>query len=54
MFSVGAIKKTGEIIGKAFQTKEEAEEYLLALMEKEEFKQARIKNLQTGEDEVII
>ena len=54
MFSAGAIKKNGEVIGKAFSTKEEAEEFLLNLMEKEELKQARIRNLKTGEEERII
>jgi hypothetical protein len=54
MFSAGAIKSNGEIIGKAFSTKEEAEEFLLNLMETNELKQARIRNLATGEEEKII
>lgn len=54
MYSVGALKKNGEPIGKAFDTKEEAEEYLLALMEKEELKMARIRDLKTGLEERII
>lgn len=54
MFSAGAITKTGQVIGKAFQTKAEAEEFLLNLMETNELKQARIRNLTTGEEERII
>lgn len=53
-YSVGAIKKNGEVLGRAFETKAEAEEYLLTLMEKEELKQARIRNLMTGVEEKII
>jgi hypothetical protein len=53
-FSAGVITKTGQIFGKAFETKLEAENYILVLMEKEELKQARIRNLNTGEEEKII
>lgn len=53
MFSAGIIKKNGEIIGKAFSNKEEAENYILEFAEKEGIKQGRIKNLTTGEEEVI-
>ena len=54
MFSAGVITKTGQIYGKAFTTKEEAENYILDLMEKEDLKRARIKNLTTGEEDIII
>ena len=53
MYSAGAIKKNGDVVGKAFETKSEAEEYLLALAEKEEIKQGRIRNTATGETEII-
>jgi hypothetical protein len=54
MFSAGVITKTGQIYGKAFESKSEAEEYILSIMEKEELKQARIRNLTTGEEEKIV
>ena len=54
MYSAGVITKTGEIFGKAFETKGEAEEYILSLMEKQELKRARIKDLSTGLEEIII
>ena len=53
-FSAGVVTKTGEIQGRAFLTKEEAEEWILSIMEKEELKSARIRNLLTGEEERII
>ena len=53
-FSAGAVKINGEVMGRAFETKPEAEEYLLDLMEKFELKRARIRNLKTGKEEVII
>jgi len=54
MFSAGVITKTGEVRGRAFESKAEAEAYILDLAEKEGIKQGRIKNLATGEEEVII
>lgn len=54
MFSAGVITKSGEIKGRAFETKAEAEEFILALMEGEDLKSARIRNLTTGEEEKII
>lgn len=53
MYSAGVLKKNGEIIGKAFQSKEEAEAYILEMAEKEGIKQGRIRDLSTGEEEVI-
>ena len=50
---VGILKKNGDITGKAVESKEEADTYILELAEKEELKQARIRNIQTGEEEVI-
>jgi len=55
MFRVGIIKANGNPDGNTFDTKAEAESWLLAFMEKEpELRQARIKNLETGEVEKII
>jgi len=53
MFSVGIVTKTGQIIGKAFNNKAEAENYILETAEKEELKLARIRNTDTGEEERI-
>ena len=53
MYSAGVITKNGEVKGKAFDTKAEAEAYILDLAEKEGIKQGRIRNLTTGEEEVI-
>jgi len=53
MFSVGIVTKTGQIIGKAFENKAEAENYILDIAEKEEIKTARIRNTNTGEEERI-
>ena len=52
-FSAGVVTKTGEIQGRAFESKEEAEAYILDLADKIGIKQGRIRNLQTGEEEVI-
>ena len=53
MYSAGVLKINGEVIGKAFQSKDEAEAYILEIAEKEPIKQGRIRNLATGEEEVI-
>jgi hypothetical protein len=52
-YRVGIITKTGEPRGKAFEIKQEAEDYILDLAEKEGIKQARIKDLMTGIEESI-
>ena len=52
-FKAGAIIKTGEVKGKAFETRQEAEDYILDLAEKEGIKQGRIKDLNTGIEEII-
>ena len=52
-YHAGVTTKTGDIKGKAFSTKEEAENYILEMAEKEGIKQARIRNLTTGEQERI-
>jgi hypothetical protein len=53
MFSAGIITKAGQILGKAFETKEEAEDFILFVAEKEPIKLARIRNLITREEEPI-
>jgi len=53
-YTAGGVKKNGEVFGKAFETKAEAEEFILSIMEKEELKRARIKDLKTGIEEIII
>jgi len=52
-YSAGVITKTGEIQGRAFEDKSSAETYILDLAEKIGIKTGRIRNLQTGEEEVI-
>lgn len=54
MFRVGIIKQNGIPEAHNFETKQEAEEWLLGLMEKEELRQARLKDLASGEEERII
>jgi hypothetical protein len=53
MFHAGVITKKGEVKGRAFESKEEAEAYILDLAEKEGIKQGRIRNVNTGEEDVI-
>jgi len=53
-YSVGAVKINGDVIGKAFETKPEAEDYLLEIMSKAELKKARIRNILIGEEDIII
>jgi hypothetical protein len=52
-YHAGVILKTGEVKGRAFEDKSSAEAYILDLAEKEDIKQGRIRNLSTGEEEVI-
>jgi len=53
MFSAGVLLKNGEVKGRAFESKPEAEAYIIDLAEKEGIKQGRIRNTETGEEEVI-
>lgn len=53
MYSAGVILKNGEVMGKAFEQKEQAEAYILDLAEKVGIKRGKIRNLTTGEEEVI-
>ena len=52
-YHAGVITKIGEIKGRAFASKEEAEIYILDFAEKEGIKVGKIRNLSTGEIEVI-
>jgi hypothetical protein len=52
-YHAGVILKTGEVKGRAFESKSEAEAYILDLAEKEGIKIGKIRNLNTGEEEVI-
>ena len=54
MWKVGVIRQNEIPEAHNFDTKSEAEDYLLSIMEKEELRQARIKDLSTGEEERII
>jgi hypothetical protein len=55
MFIVGLIRANGIPEVHNFDTKGEAESFLLALMDKEpDLRQARIKDLDTGIEEKII
>ena len=54
MFRVGLIRENGIPEAHNFDTKAEAESWLLSIMEKEELRQARIKDLTTGIEEKII
>ena len=52
-FQVGIVKKNGTIIGKRVESREEADEYILSIAEKEEIKLAKIRDLKTGFEERI-
>ena len=53
MFRTGIIFNDGDIKGETFNTKDEAENYILAQAEIKEIKRADIKNLETQEREQI-
>ena len=53
-YSAAVIRKDGTPMGKAFESKEEAEEWILTFLEKDEIKKARIKDLNTGLEEIIL
>lgn len=52
-YHAGVILKTGEIEGHAFETKDEAEEYILEQAEKVGIKRGVIRDLDTGKEEII-
>ena len=54
MFRVGIIRQNGIPEAHNFKTKGEAEEFILKLMEIENLRQARLKDLDTGIEEKII
>lgn len=54
MFRVGLIRENGIPEAQNFDTKVEAESYLLSIMEREELRQARIKDMSNGIEEKII
>jgi hypothetical protein len=54
MFRVGFIKDNGIPDAKNFPTKEQAEDFILNLIDKEKIRQARIKDLDSGIEEKII
>ena len=53
MFRIGIITKLGKIIGENFNTRQDAEDFLLEIAEKEGIKRARIKDKKTGIEEDI-
>lgn len=52
-YHVGVVTISGTIKGKAVESKEEAEEYILEMAETIGIKVGRIRNLETGEEETI-
>lgn len=55
MYRVGLIRANGIPEAYNFDTKSEAESFLLSLMDKEpNLRQARLKDLTTGEEERVI
>jgi hypothetical protein len=54
MFRLGLIRENGTPEARNFDTKIEAEDYVLSLMDKETLRQIRIKDLDTGIEEKII
>ena len=53
MFKLGIIYIDGDIEGKIFNTKDEAENYILKQADIKEIKRADLKNLDTQEREQI-
>ncbi len=53
MYRVGITKSNGEIDSQNFETKQEADEYVLSMAEKEGLKTAMILNKETKEREII-
>ena len=54
MFRIGLIRQNGIPEAHNFNTRAEAEDFILNLMETENLRQARIKDLDTGEEERVI
>ena len=53
MFRVGIITKSGKIISKNFDKREQAENFVLEIAEKHGIKRARLRNKETGIEEDI-
>jgi len=53
MFRVGLVTKKGGIISENFETREEADDYILTKNEELEVRYARIINKETGKREVV-
>jgi len=54
MFRVALSKKNGEIVSKNFETKDEAELWILEMEEKYKLKRAMINNTEDKKDRSII
>lgn len=54
MFRIGLIRQNGIPEAHNFNTRAEAEDFLLNLMEIEDLRQARIRDMNTGEEQKII
>ena len=52
-FRVAILLENKKTIGKNFDTKKEAEDYILEIADKEEVKTAYIKDRETGEQEKV-
>ncbi len=53
MYKVGIVKSNGEIKSQNFETKQQADDYILSMAEKGKIKTAIILNKETKEREVI-
>lgn len=54
MFRIGLIRQNGIPEAHNFNTRAEAEDFILNLMETENLRQARIRDMNTGEEQKII
>lgn len=54
MYRAGIIKENGTPEAHNFDTKKEAEDWILSIMDREELRQARIKDLDSNIEERII
>jgi len=53
MFRVGILLQSGETLAETFDTKEQADEYLLVQMDKLQIKRAYVRNTETNEQEIV-
>ena len=54
MFRIGLIRQNGIPEAHNFNTRAEAEDFILNLMETENLRQARLRDMTTGEEQKII